>query len=75
MMKFSIVVGCLHLILANAVVAVREIGISGKARPLGWIAVILGGLAMYLGAGFVRGDPPGGGAWCRWSADRAPVQQ
>lgn len=51
MMKFSIVVGCLHLILANAVVAIREAGISGKARPLGWIAVILGGLAMYLGAG------------------------
>jgi V/A-type H+-transporting ATPase subunit I len=52
MMKFSIVVGCLHLILANAVVAVREIGISGKAKPLGWIAVILGGLSMYVGAGF-----------------------
>lgn len=51
MMKLSIIVGCLHLIVANAIVAVREINISRRAKPLGWIAIILAGLLMYVGAG------------------------
>jgi V/A-type H+-transporting ATPase subunit I len=51
MMKLSIAVGCLHLILANGVVAYRAVGVAGKAKPLGWIAVILGGLFMYLSGG------------------------
>jgi V/A-type H+-transporting ATPase subunit I len=53
MMKFSITVGCLHIILANGVVAYRSVGISSKAKPLGWIAIILGGLSMYLSGGVV----------------------
>jgi V/A-type H+-transporting ATPase subunit I len=51
MMQLSITVGCLHIILANGVVAYRGVGIAGKAKPLGWIAVILGGLFMYLSGG------------------------
>lgn len=51
MMKLSISVGCLHIILANGVVAYQGVGISDKAKPLGWIAVILGGLFMYLSGG------------------------
>jgi V/A-type H+-transporting ATPase subunit I len=51
MMQLSITVGCLHIILANGVVAYRAMGVAGKAKPLGWIAVILGGLSMYLSGG------------------------
>lgn len=51
MMKLSIAVGCLHLISANGVVAYRGVGVAGKAKPLGWIAVILGGLFLYLSSG------------------------
>jgi V/A-type H+-transporting ATPase subunit I len=51
MMKLSIAVGCLHIILANGVVAYQAVGVAGKAKPLGWIAVILGGLFMYLSGG------------------------
>jgi V/A-type H+-transporting ATPase subunit I len=51
MMKLSITVGCLHIILANGVVAYQAVGVAGKAKPLGWIAVVLGGLFMYLSGG------------------------
>ncbi len=51
MMKLSIAVGGLHLILANAVVAARATSLSETARPLGWIAVLIGGISMYLLAG------------------------
>jgi V/A-type H+-transporting ATPase subunit I len=51
MMKLSLIVGCLHLLLANGVVALRGRSLAEQARPLGWMAVILGGLTMYLGAG------------------------
>ena len=53
MMKLSISIGCLHIILANGIVAYRGVGIAGKAKPLGWIAVTLGGLLMYLSGGAV----------------------
>lgn len=49
MMQFSIAVGCLHLAFANAVMAYRAGGFANKAKPLGWIAVTFGGLALYLG--------------------------
>ena len=49
MMRFSIAMGCLHLALANAVVAYRAGGLAGKAKPTGWIALIFGGLTFYLG--------------------------
>ena len=48
MMQLSLVIGCLHITFANAVVAFRAGGFAGKAKPLGWIAVIFGGLALYL---------------------------
>lgn len=60
MMRFSIAIGCLHIAFANAVVAYRAGNFSGKAQPLGWIAVICGGFALYqgwqnLGIGLVVG--------------------
>jgi V/A-type H+-transporting ATPase subunit I len=45
------VVGAIHLILANGVVAWREVGVARKATPVGWIAVVLAGMVLYLGAG------------------------
>ena len=51
MMQLSLVIGCLHITFANAVVAFRAGGFAGKAKPLGWIAIIFGGLALYLGGG------------------------
>jgi V/A-type H+-transporting ATPase subunit I len=55
MMKVSLVVGGLHLILANGVVALRGVSIAERARPIGWIAIILAGLSLYLGAGTAAG--------------------
>ncbi|MBW4530363.1 MAG: V-type ATP synthase subunit I [Aphanothece saxicola GSE-SYN-MK-01-06B] len=55
MMKVSLVVGALHLILANGIVAVRAVSIAQRAKPLGWIAIILAGLSLYLGAGTAAG--------------------
>lgn len=51
MMKVTITVGCFHLLLANAIVAYNAAGYASKAKPLGWMVVILGGLLMYLGHG------------------------
>lgn len=60
MMRLAIAIGCLHIVFANAVVAYRARDFSGKAQPLGWIAVIFGGFALYqgwqnLGIGLVVG--------------------
>ncbi|MGL6133894.1 MAG: V-type ATP synthase subunit I [Prochlorococcaceae cyanobacterium] len=55
MMKLALVVGALHLLLANGIVAVRATGVAARARPLGWMAVILGGFVLYLGAGVAWG--------------------
>lgn len=51
MMQLSITIGCLHLAFANAVVASNSGGFAGKAKPIGWIAVIAGGFVLYLGSG------------------------
>ena len=51
MMKLSLLVGALHLLLGNGVVALRAPSVAGRARPIGWMAVILGGMTIYLGAG------------------------
>ncbi|MFM7676346.1 MAG: V-type ATP synthase subunit I [Synechococcus sp.] len=51
MMKLSILVGCLHLLIANLVVALRAVTLAERARPLGWITILFGGLSLYLGAG------------------------
>ncbi len=49
MMPLSIAIGCLHVVFANTVVFYLAVGFANKARPLGWILVVLGGLAVYLG--------------------------
>jgi V/A-type H+/Na+-transporting ATPase subunit I len=55
MMKVSLVVGGLHLILANGIVAVRAVSIAERTKPVGWIAIILAGLSLYLGTGTSAG--------------------
>ncbi len=51
MMKLSISIGCLHVGLANGIVAYRAgLGnLVSSAQPLGWIVAICGGLTLYLG--------------------------
>ena len=49
MMPLAIAIGCLHVVFANAVVLYRASGFANQARPLGWILLVLGGLAVYLG--------------------------
>jgi V/A-type H+-transporting ATPase subunit I len=49
MMKLSLLVGCAHLLLANGIVALRAHSLAGRASPIGWMVVILGGLTLYLG--------------------------
>ncbi|MDJ0681088.1 MAG: V-type ATPase 116kDa subunit family protein [Xenococcaceae cyanobacterium MO_167.B52] len=49
MMQFSLTIGCLHLAFANGIIAYQGAGLAGKSKPLGWIAVIFGGLSMYQG--------------------------
>jgi V/A-type H+/Na+-transporting ATPase subunit I len=61
MMKVALVVGALHLLLANGIVAVRATGVAGRARPLGWMAVIVAGFVLYLGAGSAWGPHLGVG--------------
>jgi V/A-type H+-transporting ATPase subunit I len=51
MMKLSISIGCLHVGLANAIVAYRGGNLTGSAQPLGWIVAICGGLTLYLSSG------------------------
>lgn len=48
MMQLSIAVGGLHLMLANGFAARRAGRFPEAAVPLGWIAVIGGGMLMYL---------------------------
>ncbi len=50
MMRLSIIIGCLHLALANAMIAYRAGGFPANAQPLGWIGVIFGGLFLWLGS-------------------------
>jgi V/A-type H+-transporting ATPase subunit I len=49
MMKLSILIGCAHLVVANGVVAARRGWFRDGARHLGWIAVIVGGLLVWIG--------------------------
>jgi V/A-type H+-transporting ATPase subunit I len=51
MMTISLVVGCAHLIVANAASSLHAPGLAGKLKPIGWIAVILGGLFLFLSHG------------------------
>ena len=49
MMQFSLTIGCMHLAFANGIIAYQSTGFAGKAKPIGWIAVIFGGLTLYQG--------------------------
>jgi V/A-type H+-transporting ATPase subunit I len=49
MMRLSVGIGVLHLVLANAQRALLERGHPGAYTGLGWIAVLLGGYAVWLG--------------------------
>jgi len=51
MMALSLVVGCAHLIVANAASSLHATGLAGKLKPIGWIVVILGGLFLFLSHG------------------------
>jgi V/A-type H+-transporting ATPase subunit I len=52
MMTLSICIGAAHLVLANTLAAWHASGMGAKAAPLGWIAMLGGGLMLWLaGAG------------------------
>jgi V/A-type H+-transporting ATPase subunit I len=51
MMTISLVVGCAHLIVANAASSLHAPSLAGKLKPIGWIAVIIGGLFLFLSHG------------------------
>ncbi len=53
MMLFSLGVGCLHLILANAAAAFSGHTLSSRLKPVGWIAVILAGVLLFVSRGAV----------------------
>ena len=49
MMKLSVVIGVLHLIVANVMTAVVNRGTSYALAPLGWAGIMGGGLSIWLG--------------------------
>jgi V/A-type H+-transporting ATPase subunit I len=51
MMRLSLTIGCLHLTYANAMAAYHATSTSGRIKPFGWIAIILGGLSLLLAGG------------------------
>jgi V/A-type H+-transporting ATPase subunit I len=50
MMKLSIIVGALHIMYANLRNAFLQLPSSSGLAPVGWAAMIAGGLTLYLGA-------------------------
>ncbi|WP_281972344.1 V-type ATP synthase subunit I [Ruegeria faecimaris] len=60
MMMISIVVGVLHLILANALAARASWGRRSSVANLGWIAVLIGGFILWLS--YMKGGPTAAGA-------------
>ena len=49
MMKLSVVIGVMHLIVANTMTAVVNRGTSYALAPLGWAGIMGGGLSIWLG--------------------------
>ena len=49
MMKLSVIIGVAHLIVANVMTAVVNRGSSYALAPLGWAALMGGGLTLWLG--------------------------
>ncbi|MCG7519773.1 V-type ATP synthase subunit I [Ruegeria sp. Ofav3-42] len=60
MMMVSIVVGVLHLVLANALAARAAWGQRKAIANLGWIAALIGGFVLWLG--YMKGSSPIPGA-------------
>lgn len=60
MMMVSIVVGVLHLILANALAARAAWGQRKAIANLGWIAALIGGFVLWLS--YMKGQSPNPGA-------------
>ncbi|WP_171170511.1 V-type ATP synthase subunit I [Ruegeria sp. HKCCA0370] len=60
MMMVSIVVGVIHLVLANALAARAAWGQRKAVANLGWIAALIGGFALWLG--YMNGKSPVPGA-------------
>lgn len=48
MMKLSVGIGCLHLALANGAMAYQIGRFPANGRPLGWVALIVGGYFLWL---------------------------
>jgi V/A-type H+-transporting ATPase subunit I len=48
MMRLSLTIGCLHLSYANIMGSYHATSTSGRIKPFGWIAIILGGLSLLL---------------------------
>ncbi len=51
MMRLSVVIGVAHIALANAIMAWQNRGHNRARVSLGWIAVVCGGLLIWLGSG------------------------
>jgi V/A-type H+-transporting ATPase subunit I len=51
MMRLSILIGVAHLILANVVDAWRQRRSAGALAPIGWIAILVGAIVLWLGGG------------------------
>ncbi len=49
MMALSILIGCAHIVLANALMAWHGQTLEERRKPLGWIGVIVGGLMLWHG--------------------------
>ena len=49
MMRLSIFIGCAHIAIANMAIIYKARTFSERAKPLGWIAVIYGGLGLWFG--------------------------
>ncbi|MBF0620962.1 MAG: V-type ATP synthase subunit I [Magnetococcales bacterium] len=53
MIQLSVMIGCLHVGLANTMVAWQSNGLFNKIQPLGWISITVGGLIWWLSQGQV----------------------
>jgi V/A-type H+-transporting ATPase subunit I len=51
MMRLSLTIGCLHLTYANVMASYHAYNPSERIKPFGWIAMIFGGLFLFLAGG------------------------
>lgn len=56
MIQLSIIIGCMHVMLANGLVAYHGRELKDKAPPIGWIAVVGAGLCLWFDR---QGPEPG----------------